>query len=221
MSPFSKPLTSKQAKVLKVIEDFIHRQGKPPSTTELKELLNISSLRTVSQYLSALQDKGYITRSKYQKRSIKLTDTNKKTVLKIPVLSSAGADNMSVYADQLYDEFIEISRQLLKGVKPENVVAIKAVGDSMVDADIHSGDYVVTEMTQDVQQDDLVVAIIDGMAVIKRIFFGTDKIILNPENRKKQYHPIVMQRDFQIFGRVIDSIKMSNQNSFKYVPIDY
>jgi SOS-response transcriptional repressor LexA len=87
----------------------------------------------------------------------------------------------------------------------------------MIDAGISTGDLVLTHKTQQVQPKDNVVAVVDGMAVIKQINFTPNAIILAPMSCGNNYHPIVMKRDFQIFGKVIEVIK----NSFSTEELTY
>jgi len=108
----------------------------------------------------------------------------------------------------------------LQGIKKDNVVSVKAVGDSMVDAGINPGDYVLVEMTEGVHENDLVVAIIDSFAVIKKIEFASNAVILRPVSSDPQYKPIILRRDFQIFGRVIDVIRLKNKTEeMEIVPL--
>jgi SOS-response transcriptional repressor LexA len=83
------------------------------------------------------------------------------------------------------------------------------MGDSMIDAGIETGDLVLTEMTNDIKQKDKVVAIVDGMALIKQINFSANAVILAPMSPDPQYRPIIMKRNFQVFGKVVDVIKNS------------
>jgi repressor LexA len=216
VDPIRPPLTPNQTRFYAILRNYMAKWGTSPSIKELRDLLGVPSLRSITQYLDSLQRKGYIHRVKHQKRSISLVeDTNNKTV-RLPVLSAAGCDNASVLADQLYDEYIQVNEKLLKHNNPNKVVAIKAVGKSMVDAGIFDGDYVITKVDREAHDNDLVVAIIDGIAVIKKITFTNNAAILSPVTSDKSYSPIIMQRDFQIFGKVIDSIKIPKQTEFTY-----
>lgn len=205
----SQNLTSKQKKVYDFIVSFIAKEGSSPTISELADFLQVSSLRTVTQYLEALEKKNKIIRTKGSSRGIKLIDTGESETIMIPVLSAAGCDNMNVFAEQHYDEFITLDRDFLNGNDPGKVVAFRAVGDSMVDAGIETGDLVLAEMTSDIRQKDKVVAIVDGMALIKQINFTPNAIVLSPMSCDDQYRPIIMKRNFQVFGKVIEIIKNS------------
>lgn len=207
----SKTLTSKQKRVFDYICDCLEKNALSPTIAELMQFLNVSSSRSVVQYLESLEKKGLIARTRNCSRGIRLiarTEEVLDTVI-LPIMSAAGCDNMSVFADQVHDEFITIDRDFLQGHKPQDVVVFRAVGDSMVDAGINTGDLVLAEMTTDINQKDKVVAIVDGMALIKQINFSANAVILSPMSQDPQYRPIIMKRNFQVFGKVIDVIKNS------------
>jgi len=153
-------MTQKQQEVLRVIRHFIEENRQSPTVNELADLLKVRSLRTVMQYLEALEKKGLISRSRYQTRSIRLLNDNSesKAVL-LPVIGSVGCGGLTVYAQPVFDEYIKIDRDFLQGKNQENTVVIRALGNSMVDAGVSNGDLVLTERTTDVNSGDKVVAI--------------------------------------------------------------
>ncbi len=205
----TKKLTQKQKKIFDYIADCLEKEGASPTILELAKFMGVSSLRTVTQYLESLAKKGLIIRSRHQSRGIRLAthnDTMTQTVI-LPVLSSAGCDNMQVFAEQVFDEFITLDREFIQGKNPETVFVFRAVGDSMADAGIETGDLVLTEKTSEVSNRDKVVAVIDGMALIKQINFSPNAVVLKPMSQDPQYRPIIMKKDFQVFGKVIEVIK--------------
>lgn len=207
----SKTLTSKQKRVFDFIRDFLTERSISPTISELAKFLGVSSLRTVTQYLESLEKKGLIIRTHHQSRGIRLVSPSESTfqTVTLPVVSAAGCDNMNVFAEQSFDEFITLDRDFLAGTKPENVVVFRAMGESMIDAGIETGDLVLTEITTDIRQKDKVVAVVEGMALIKQINFSPNAVILLPMSSDPQYRPIIMKKDFQVFGKVIEVIKNS------------
>ena len=204
-------LTVKQKKVYDFIALNIAKKNISPTIKELAAYLNVSSLRTITQYLESLEKKNLIVRLRGASRGIRLAqqkDVFSQTVL-LPMVSAAGCDNMNVFAERVFDEFITLDRSFLGGCDKENVVVFRAVGDSMVDAGIETGDLVLTEMTNDIKNKDKVVAVVDGMALIKQIQFSINAVILAPMSHDPQYRPIIMKRNFQVFGKVIEVIKQS------------
>lgn len=204
-----KNLTPKQKKVFDYIVSFIEEKSFSPTISEIADFLGVSSLRTVTQYLESLEKKQIIVRGKGSSRGIKLIETKEFETVMLPVLSMAGCDNMNVFAERHFDEFITLDRDFLKGNDPQKVVVFRAMGDSMEDGGIETGDLVLTEITADINQKDKVVAIVDGMALIKQINFTSNAVILAPMSKDPQYRPIIMKRNFQVFGKVIEVIKNS------------
>ena len=214
--PEQPTLTQKQQEVFNLIQNYIDQHGQSPTIKELKGLLKVSSIRSVTQYLQSLQKKGLIKREHYQTRGISLTNRIANAwseVVSIPIVGNAGCDNLSVYADELNGETVVFDRKFLDGYDPKQVIAIRAIGDSMIEAGINSGDLVLTELTTDVKSGEDIVATIDGNAVIKRVAFTKDAIVLNPVSSDLEYKPIIMKKDFQISGRVIKVISNPNNTT--------
>lgn len=207
--PKDMSLTRLQEDTLFIIKRHIAKYGQSPTITELKKELGLSSLRSVTQRLEALEKKGFITRNRFQQRSIKVVHASSVYLppdfVAVPVIASAGCDAMEVYAQDEFGEFIAVDRKLLG--RATSIAAIKAIGDSMQDAGIHHGDHVVVEVTDQVKDGDRVVAIIGNMAVIKRLEHAHGKAILHPENATGSYKPIVVsEEDSKVFGKVLSVI---------------
>jgi repressor LexA len=219
-------LTEKQKKFYDSLKRMIEKSGESPTVAELVRLMKFSSPRAVTQYLESLERKGLIERHRYERRGIRLVGSEDSdfrngsvATIDIPVIASAGCDHMAIFAQRNFGDYICVATSLLQGVKKDNVVCVKAVGDSMVDAGIKTGDYVLVEVTEGVNEGDLVVAIIDGFAVIKKIEFATNAVVLRPVSSDPQYKPIILRRDFQIFGKVIDVIRMKPKDDIEIVPL--
>ena len=216
------PLTPKQERFYKNLRTLIARRKKSPTVVELQKTMKLSSPRAVSQYLESLEKKGLITRSRYATRGISLIRQSIKTTAQtvtIPLIASAGCDNVNVLAQRTFDEYICVSSDLLQGRKKQRVVSIKAIGDSMNEAGVNNGDYVLVEITDAASEDDLVVAIIDGFAVIKKLEYANNAVILKPVSSDPDYKPIIMRRDFTIFGKVLDIIRRPQHGELEIVPL--
>lgn len=176
---------------------------------ELRSEFHLSSLRSVTQRLEALERKGFIKRDRFQHRSVQiLTDSNPLIpagTIQVPVIASAGCDAMEVYAQDEFGEYILVDKNLIS--VHTNIAAIKAVGDSMQDSGIRNGDYVIVEVTEAVENGDRVVAIVGNMAVIKQYKKADGVVFLNPQNKDGGYLPIIIsQEDAKIFGKVLSVI---------------
>ena len=198
-------LTTKQADVLQALKRYYSRHRQSPTLHELCSILGFSSLRTVTQYLETLERKGYIVRYKNIARNIKLLDVDSEGLLNrtvsVPVVASVGCDNLSVFANEEYDECIEVDRTLVEN--PKEIVAVRSVGDSMRDAGITDGDYILIQFTDDFKNGDRVAAVVNDMVVVKRFERQDRHIILYPESKDPKYTPIILGGNFKIMGKVL------------------
>lgn len=203
-------LTSKQQETLAYIKSFISKHGESPTITELSEGLKLKSLRSVTQRIESLEQKGLIKRDKFKRKGISIIETSENVptgMIQVPVIASAGCDAAEVYAEEQYGEFLIVDKQMIGGHR--DIAAVKAVGNSMIDAGINNGDYVLVEVTGNVSNGDRVVAILGDMAVIKRLKVTQTSRILEPESKGNGYSPIVMGPNSKIFGKVLSIISMS------------
>ncbi len=212
-------LTKKQTRFYEVLKEYIAQHKQAPTIEELQKTLGISSPRGVIQYLEALERKGLILRAKGETRGIHILEKKTEPEVQIPVFASAGCDNVMTMAERIFDEYVCVAKNLLHGKDTKNVVGIRASGNSMDEAGIGDGDYVLVEVTQNIQENDLVVAIIDSFAVIKKIEFANNAIILKPVSSDPSYKPIILHRDFRIFGKVLDVFRGAQKGDLEVVPV--
>ncbi len=206
MGPINKSLTGKQKRVLDNIQLYINAKGEPPTLDELRQNLGFKSLRTVVQYIETLERKGYIARRKYSRRNIELRTVDAEgrtaTLVSVPVVANVGCDDLSVFAQEQTDEFLQVDKQIVDEVHGE-IVAVRAVGDSMADAGVKRGDYILVQFTDKVKSGDRVAAIIGDMVTVKRLERRNGVTILYPESKDPKYKPIVLRDNFKIAGRVL------------------
>ncbi len=201
--------TPAQEKTFSFLKSYIVKNGQAPTIVELGKEFKLRSLRSVTQRLESLERKGLIKRDRFQHRSIQILKGDSSGItsgtIQVPVIASAGCDAMEVYAQDEFGEYILVDKNLIN--VHTNIAAIKAVGDSMQDSGIRNGDYVIVEVTEDVENGDRVVAILGNMAVIKQYKKADGVVFLNPENKSGHYHPIIVgQEDSKIFGKVLSII---------------
>jgi repressor LexA len=110
------PLTGKQRRVLETIELYVRAKGEPPTLDELRESLGFKSLRTVTQYLEALERKGYLLRRKHAHRNIELRTLGENggaaTLVSVPVVANVGCDDLSLFAQEERDEFLHVDKEI-------------------------------------------------------------------------------------------------------------
>ena len=216
----TRKLSKKQSYVLNFIAKYILDHGKAPTVPEIKEAIKVKSLRSVTQYLEILERNGFVHRDRYAKRGIKLIGWQNcisPELIQIPLVGAAGCDNQAVLAEPTCDEFISVSRKYLEKRVGE-IIAIRAEGSSMIDANINDGDIVLVERTNDIKSGDRVAVVIDNIAVIKKIVITENSIILKPESKDPTYKPILLDKDFKIYGKVIEVIMVSGGDDTQFVP---
>jgi len=210
-------LTQKQEQIYAFVKKRLSSKGEAPTRAEIAEAVGGKSIKTINQHLAALQRKGLILINRYAQRGISLVEDEKATdeLIQVPVFASAGCGDPSILADRTFDEYVMVSADMMNGKKDELFV-IRAVGSSMMDAGIRSGDLVLVRKTDDVRTGDKVVAIIEDTAVIKKIEFMEKGIILRPMSTDPQYRAIILKDDSKIFGKVIEVLKMERTSEFEY-----
>lgn len=211
-------LTFKQQRVLSELRSHIADHNEPPTLEQLRKVLGFESLRTVTQYLDILERKGYIVRNKGFKRNIELRNADGGWgTVSIPVIANVGCDDLSVYAQEQADEFIEVDKKIVD--EAGEIVAVRAVGESMLDAGIKSGDYILVQFTNNVQNGDRVAAIVGDMVTVKRYEKKDGVTILWPESKDPKYKPIVLHEDFKITGKVLCVISQPDVEMTEVVPL--
>ncbi len=185
-------LTQKQNEILKYIREIISERGVTPSVREIGEAVGLRSTSSVQYNLNALENAGYIKRDPNLKRTIRLCGSSENVNL-VPLIGTVTA-GMPILATQQIEDYIALSC-----VSGNNLFALHVKGDSMVDAGIYDGDIVVVEQTPVADNGDIVVALIDDEATVKRFYKEDGHFRLQPENDK--YAPIIVD-SCAVLGKV-------------------
>ncbi len=219
------PLSLKQRRVLDAIKVHIAMSKESPTVEELRCALGFSSVRTVTQYLESLEAKGYIVRRRNAHRNIELRvgDENgmpSALTVSVPVLANVGCDDLSVFAQEKYDEYLEVDKEIADDKGDGGVVAVRAVGNSMNDAGIKSGDYILIRFSEHAENGDKVAVIVDDMVTVK-VLERTDEVtILRPVSADPKHKPSILRRDFKIVGKVLCVISHQVAEMTEVVPLD-
>lgn len=176
-------LYKKQREIVDFICQFIQKHGWAPTFREIAAAIGVSSLATVHEHLTTLEEKGVIRRERGTMRAIEIVDENifrPSEGVELPILGFiAAGEPIEPYTDP--NARINISPTLLSGKKRGYVLQVK--GESLVDEGILDGDYVVIEETPDVKDGDIVVALLkNGLATLKRFFKEKTRVRLEPAN---------------------------------------
>ena len=204
-------LTQKQEEVLRIIKDCYLENGYAPSLNELKEKLGISTKRGVVAHLIALEKKGFIFRTG-QPRGIHMVENDDQIVydylVGVPILGYANAGIPMVVAEEENLGVLKIDRNMLG--KKKNLFSLIIKGDSMDLAKIDGetlGDskYIVVQKDAEFEDGDIVVAIIDNCATVKRFKRAKNMIILYPDSSNPLNQPIYIDSNTEglINGKVI------------------
>ncbi|MGN6733442.1 MAG: transcriptional repressor LexA [Candidatus Binatia bacterium] len=196
-------LTSRQKEIYDFLLKTIREKGFAPSIHEIGRRFKIASTNGVSDHLKALERKGYIRR--VGKRALEVVNTWGKSALtvtrEVPVLGRVPAGKPF-----LSEENIEGTIALPEDMAGEKTFALQVKGDSMIGAGIMDGDRVIVKQQGTAENGDIVCAVIDGEATLKRFFKKDGTITLKAENEK--YAPITVSAgDFRIAGRVIGLLR--------------
>lgn len=188
-------LTEKQSKVYKIIVRFL-AEGIPPTVREICAESGIKSTSTVHGILAALEDGGYISRNAGNSRGIRIMGGSPSS--QVPVLGKVTAGNPILAVEQIEDYIPYPTRDA------EGLFALRVSGLSMRDAGILDGDLIVADKKLSSHSGDIVVALIDDEATVKRLAFENGRPVLYPEN--PDFEPIYAEK-IDILGRVVGSFR--------------
>lgn len=199
-------LSAKQNEILEVIRRALMRDGQAPTVREIGKETSLRSSCSVQKHLNQLEAKGYIKRDPYKYRSIELLQegspmTRRRTVT-VPLLGRVAAGTPILAAEN-----IEESYPLPESLVPRDAdcFMLRVKGDSMINAGIFDNDLVIVRSQETATNGDIVVALIDDEATVKRFFHAGDNgIRLQPEN--PHLRPIIT-KDATILGRVVLSLR--------------
>jgi repressor LexA len=196
-------LTPKQAAILTFIKDNIRKKGYPPSVREIGQAVGLSSSSTVHGYLKKLEDKGYLRRDPAKPRAMEVLDNlseNRIECVSIPLLGLVAA-GVPLLAVENREEIFSLPVHFT-GTGEFFMLAVR--GDSMIEAGILEGDLVVVRRQHDADNGDIVVALLDEEATVKRFYREKGRVRLHPEN---QLLEPIYATELQILGKVIGLVR--------------
>lgn len=195
-------LTKRQRQILDFITSETHRRGYPPSVREIGVAVGLSSSSTVHSHLSALEAKGFIRRDPSKPRAIEVFDyrdtstpLSPSQVAAVPLVGQVAA-GQPLLAEENIEEFLALPADLVG----ESSFVLKVTGDSMIEAGIHDGDFLVVRQQSSATDGDIVVALVGEEATVKRIFKEGGRVRLQPENAAME--PIYTS-EVVILGRAV------------------
>lgn len=196
-------ISQKQSEILEYMKNEILNRGFPPSVREICEAVDLKSTSSVHSHLETLEKNGYIRRDPTKPRAIEIVDDNfnlvRRETVNVPILGKVAAGEPLLAVENI-EGYFPIPAEYM----PNNKIFMLVVqGDSMINAGIFDGDYVVVEQLQTAENGQKVVALVDDSATVKTFYKEKGHIRLQPENDFMD--PIIVEPDqaFQILGKVI------------------
>ena len=200
-------LTDRQQAIYDFIARIIHTRGAPPTIRDIMDEFGISSTNGVRTTLAALEKKGHILRHPRLSRGIELVDRTEPEVLagetiEVPVLGRVAAGS-PILATENIESTVRVDQSLAP--RSGEVFALRVHGESMIGAGILDNDIVLARRQETADRGDIVVALIDDEATVKRYFPEPDGVRLMPEN--EAFEPIIVRGEadhpFRIAGKVV------------------
>jgi repressor LexA len=198
-------LTDKQKQLLDLLTDEIQTRGLPPSLSEIAHSLKLKSKNGVAKLLRILEDKGYIRRTS-KARDIEVLNQEGEPVSRglfsIPLIGRVTA-GLPMLAEEQIEDWLNLPASLIKGRK--DVFLLRVQGMSMKDAGILDKDLVIVKQQKIADINDIVVALLDDEATVKRLVKKDSRFYLKAEN--KEYPNIYPEHEWSIQGKVIGVIR--------------
>ena len=203
-----KKLTARQQLVYDYISEYLQDNGMPPTVREIAEGLGFKSPNSVQEHLKLIEKKGFIELRRGIARGIfpikdKATPKRDDNVNYLPLIGSVAA-GIPITAQENITSSIAIDADLFGG---DNLFTFQVDGDSMIEAGIHNGDFVIVNKQQDARDNDIVIALIDGDTTLKRYFKKSDHIVLQPENKYYKDIYVSPEQSFSIAGKMVGLIR--------------
>lgn len=189
----------KLIKVMDFIRKFSEENGYTPSVREIGLQCNIKSTATVHSYLQRLQDKGYLNKTDNKKRSVSLA---KSSGVNIPLIGTVTA-GQPIFAYENYEDYYTFPAGEFKG---DDLFMLRVQGTSMIDAGIFDGDKIVVRRQQTAENGEIIVALVEDSATVKRFYKRDGKIILHPENEELA-DMVFPPEQVSILGKVVGLIR--------------
>lgn len=193
-------ITAKQQEILEYIKENILKKGYPPAVREICEAVNLKSTSSVHSHLETLERNGYIRRDPTKPRAIEILDDDfsltRREMVQVPLLGTVAA-GQPILAQENIEDYFPIPASMLPNTE---VFMLRVKGESMIDAGIYNGDRVIVSKTNTAENGDIVVAMIEDSATVKRYFKENGHYRLQPENASME--PIIVD-ELNILGKVI------------------
>ena len=199
-------ITKKQTEILEYIKSQILNKGYPPSVRDICTAVNLKSTSSVHAHLEILEKNGYIRRDPTKPRAIEIIDDNfnltRREVVNVPLIGQVAAGQPLLAVENITSYFPIPAEFIPK----EEVFMLNVKGESMVNAGIYDGDQIIVKQQSTASNGEIVVALVDDSATVKRFYKENGHIRLQPENDFME--PIIVD-SCEIIGKVIGLIRIN------------
>ena len=198
-------ISNKQQEILDFIKNEILNRGYPPAVREICEAVHLKSTSSVHSHLETLEKNGYIRRDPTKPRAIEIIDDQfnltRRESVNVPLIGTVAA-GQPIQAQENIENYFPVPAEFM----PNNqCFMLRVKGESMIRAGINSGDLVLVEQRKDVQNGDMVVALLGEGATVKTFYKEKGHVRLQPENETME--PIIVENDLEILGKVFGVLR--------------
>ncbi len=198
-------ISAKQMEILEYIKQEILRKGYPPAVREICEAVHLKSTSSVHSHLETLEKNGYIRRDPTKPRAIEIIDDtfnlNRREVVNIPMIGQVAA-GQPILAEENIENYFPVPAEF---VPNQNVFMLRVRGESMINAGIFDGDYILVKQQPTASNGDMVVALVDDSATVKTYYKEEGHYRLQPENDTME--PIIVD-EVSIIGEVFGVLRL-------------
>jgi len=198
-------ITAKQQEILEYIKQNILQKGYPPTVRDICEAVHLKSTSSVHSHLETLEKNGYIRRDPTKPRAIEILDDtfglNRREMVQVPMIGTVAA-GQPILAEENIEDYFPIPASILPN---RETYMLRIKGDSMINIGIFDGDQVIVSKTTTANNGEIVVALVDESATVKRFFKEDGHYRLQPENDTMA--PIIVSH-VEILGKVIGLFRM-------------
>lgn len=198
-------ITVKQQEILDYIKETILKKGYPPAVREICEAVHLKSTSSVHSHLETLERNGYIRRDPTKPRTIEILDDifglTRRELVQVPIIGTVAA-GQPLLAEEHIEDYFPIPAEILPNTQ---AFMLRVKGESMVNAGIFDGDQVIVIQGNTARNGEIVVALVEDSATVKRFFKEDGRYRLQPENDSMD--PIIVD-NVEILGKVIGLFRM-------------
>lgn len=200
-------ITAKQQEILEYIKETILKKGYPPAVREICGAVHLKSTSSVHSHLETLEENGYIRRDPTKPRAIEILDDcfnlTRREVVNVPILGSIAA-GQPLLAQENIENYFPIPVDVLPNAE---IFMLKVKGESMINAGIYNGDHILVAQQSHADNGDIVVALLEDSATVKRFYKEDNHYRLQPEN---EFMDPIICNEVQILGKVVGLMRIMN-----------